>query len=116
MRWLWSDCVYRVNVEADAGGSVEVADPWVAEGGSITLTASVSEGCTFLGWGGDVPDDQRQNQTVTLTVNGPLNVYAAVSNPDSPVYLKSGATGFGSGTSWNNALVLVEMQVIGAKR
>ena len=103
VRWLWSDCVYRVNVEADAGGSVEVADPWVTEGGSITLTASVSEGCTFLGWGGDVPDDQRQNQTVTLTVNGPLNVYAAVSNPDSPVYLKSGATGFGSGTSWNNA-------------
>ena len=103
VRWLWSDCVYRVNVEADAGGSVLVEDPWVEEGGTITLTANVSEGCTFLGWGGDVPDDQRQNQTVTLTVNGPLNVCAVVSNPDSPVYLKSGATGFGSGTSWNNA-------------
>jgi len=73
--WLWSTSFW-FNSGAGAGGSVNQADRWAAQGSNITITATPSNYYDFDTWTGDAPVGQETNTAITLTMDGPRQVTA----------------------------------------
>ena len=104
---------------ASAGGSVEVSpasdDGYYAIGAIVTNTATPAEGYTFAYWSDDVPAGvTATDPTITFAVDKPRKITAVFGDPVPPIFLKSDATGDGSGKTWKNACTNLSQAVAAA--
>ena len=82
--WLWGNLEYRLGVSSGGNGTVtQDYSNWYASGSSCTLTATPADGCRFLYWVGDVPFEDRTNESLSLTMDQPRNVTACFTTEAS---------------------------------
>ena len=90
MRWSWQQ-QHKVTTVAE-GGMVSPANPWVADGETVTLTAAESEsGKVFVRWEGDVPAESVLTNPLTLTVERAKSVHAVFADLSSVTWRWTGA-------------------------
>ena len=65
--WTWA-VQYKLTVDADEGGAVDVATGWFDKDAEVTLTASHSSK-RFVSWNGDVTPEQALENPVTVTMD-----------------------------------------------
>lgn len=106
--WKWVVEKYKLDVDVDGEGSVDVESQWVDSGAAITLTATPAAGMKFWKWTGEgieAADTYRPSVTVTMSKSRTMtaNFYDPAANPRIIRYVKPTATGAGGGTSWADA-------------
>lgn len=74
--WLWST-QYWISVSGGAGGSVSPASGWQPAGAPISVSASPGGGYYFVGWTGDVPPANTNDNPLSLPVDQPRSVTAS---------------------------------------
>ena len=106
LTWQWIR-EFKVTASASGNGSVDVDEQWVAEGGSITLTATAEEGNTFVRWTGNLDDSQiLQNPLTVDPVAEPLALTALFKELGAPATW-NGSAGDGlasTGDNWSTGL------------
>ena len=79
LEWLY-DVFHRIDIMAGEGGAVSTAGGWMAEGATVTATATPTHGYMFYRWTGDIPDGADANSpSITLPADGPRAVTATFS-------------------------------------
>jgi hypothetical protein len=79
LEWLY-DTFYRIDVSAGEGGSVSTAGGWIAEGATVTATATPASGYMFYRWTGNVPDGaDPTSPTIVIPADGPRALTATFS-------------------------------------
>jgi hypothetical protein len=119
LEWYFAPQSVRLTTSASAGGSVEVSpasdDGYYAIGAIVTNTATPAEGYTFAYWSDDVPAGvTATDPTITFAVDKPRKITAVFGDPVPPIFLKSDATGDGSGKTWKNACTNLSQAVAAA--
>jgi hypothetical protein len=78
--WYWTNSYY-LSCAATTNGTLAVNQTgWYTNGNQVTVTANPDGGCFFLQWSGDVPDADRTNSTITVTMNRPRTILAHFDN------------------------------------
>ena len=116
LTWFF-DRAFLVSVAADAAAvafdSQPDAESMVAEGSSITLTATAdlsADPYAFVHWSGDLPGDADPFASrIVLTVDAPTAVFR------HPTYLKADAAGDNTGLTWKNACTNLPGAITAAK-
>ena len=75
LTWSW-ETDFRLDVQAQGGGTVDVGEAWYATGTVVVLTPSPAPGFAFTGWEGDIPDGHEQDDPLLLTLDQPRSVTA----------------------------------------
>ncbi|MFC1462658.1 FG-GAP-like repeat-containing protein [Verrucomicrobiota bacterium] len=94
---------YWLEVEAGAHGGVDVENGWHSKGSNVTLTAAPDPACYFVGWSGDVPAPNTNDNPLTLAMDQPRTVTAnfilpqyevVVSNQYATTFIRSAPRDF----------------------
>ncbi|MEM7391098.1 MAG: FG-GAP-like repeat-containing protein [Verrucomicrobiota bacterium] len=98
------DVENRLHIASTGSGSVNPAEGWYEDGTNVTLMATPTSNALFIGWGGDVPPGQTNDNPLMLAMDEGRSVVAlftppllqvVVTNPVSPTFIRSRTTGFG---------------------
>ena len=76
------DRQYRLDVETNGPGCVDVYDAWMTSGTNVTLTAipnTIAD--QFTGWSGDVPPALTNSNPLVLTMDQPRSIMAHFVTP-----------------------------------
>ena len=68
LAWNWQ-AQRLLTVTSSAGGSVTGSNGWYVNGTPVVLTATASNNYTFMGWTGDVPAANTNDNPLTLTMD-----------------------------------------------
>ena len=109
--WKWKDIQYHVRVSAGAGGRVGQSKEWLAAGETVTISAIPDEGKAFVRWIGDVPEEAKNDPTITLPVSGPMTLTASF---DPTVYVSPEGDD-SDGSSWATAYRTIDKALDHAK-
>ena len=75
LTWLWGT-EYRLQVNAEEGGSAERGETWHPEGATVSVKATPDNGFQFARWTGDVPAGSEQRASISLAMDRPRSVTA----------------------------------------
>jgi List-Bact-rpt repeat protein len=97
---------YWLQATASSCGNVSASSGWYDAGATVSLTATPSANCTFVGWSGAGPGaTSSASRSIVAIVNGPVTELAVFA-PSPPVTwsISVAATGLPSGTSFTVGL------------
>ena len=84
LEWQWR-IEYKVAVTAGAGGTAAASEIWVADGATVTVSATPDAGYGFAKWSGDVTDEDRMKSSFSFTVDG--QAYALTASFNAAYYV-----------------------------
>jgi len=106
LRWKWTNVRYRIRASV-VGGTVNVAEQWVAAGTAASVTATGAAGLTFVGWTGE--DTSLSTTAAWAALDGPKDIVGAFRDTDvadavAVYYVAKGGSDANDGTSLAQAL------------
>ena len=96
LEWQWR-IEYKVAVTAGAGGTAAASETWVADGATVTVSATPDADYGFAGWSGDVADEDRMKSSFSFTVDG--RAYALAASFNAAYYVATGGSDENDGLS-----------------
>ncbi len=75
LTWLWTN-EFQLAATAEPNGILSAPIGWHRDGAAVQLSATGTNGHTFVDWTGDVPPDLRTNNPLALVMDQPRTVKA----------------------------------------
>jgi len=105
--WQWKT-QYYVNSQSSGNGSVTDIDGWYDSGVVVHVIATPDPRCTFLNWTGDVPEAQKSNATIDVTIDSPkvfIANFQAQTFPVGGIVMWGGSAGVFDGTGFGTGVL-----------
>ncbi len=74
--WVWRDREHNLVATSGGYGTVSAHNDWIADGASVTLTATPDSGAVFVRWTGDIETSLATSATITFTMTAPRRLIA----------------------------------------
>ena len=111
LAWNW-ETRYRVTAAAETGGSASPVEQWVANGTTVTVTATPNAGKAFYKWTNDVPASvSATSPSISFPVSAPLSLFATFGNV---LYVAENGNDNNDGSSPENAFATIEAAIAAA--
>ena len=105
VEWTWGGVQHRIDTASGGYGTVQQNfAEWQDDGADCVLTAVPDDGCTFLYWAGDVPEADRFDAVLTLTMDKPRAVTACFAGPAPRTLTAAGGDWFNIAT-WDGVAI-----------
>ena len=79
--WIWRDLEHNLVATSGGYGEVSAHDNWIADGASVTLTATPYIDAVFVRWTGDIDEASATSPTITFAMTSPRRLIAVFDKP-----------------------------------